>query len=46
MLPHGLLRPFPMGPAPALGFPRMSFMLDSLRIHIHQTFITLAIWRR
>lgn len=55
MLPHGLLRPFPMGLVPAVVSPRVSSMLDNSRIH--KTFIanlplqlgredTPAIWRR
>jgi hypothetical protein len=33
MLPHAFLRPFPMGLVPAAVSPRMSGMLDNLRIH-------------
>jgi hypothetical protein len=40
MLPHALLRPFPMGPVPALVSPRMSCMLDNLLI---QTFIAILL---
>jgi hypothetical protein len=33
MLPHAFLRPFPMGLVPAAMSPRMSGMLQNLRIH-------------
>jgi hypothetical protein len=39
MLPHAVLRPFPMGLVPAAVSPRMSGMLDNLRIH--QKFIAI-----
>jgi hypothetical protein len=39
MLPHGLLRRFPMGLVPAVVSPRTSSMLDNLRIH--QKFIAI-----
>jgi hypothetical protein len=41
MLPHGLLRRFPMGLVPAVVSPRTSSMLDNLRIH--QKFIAIPL---
>jgi hypothetical protein len=41
MLPHAFLRPFPMGLVPAAVSPRMSGMLDNLRVH--QKFIAILL---
>ena len=41
MLPHAFLRPFPMGLVPAAVSPRISGMLQNLRIH--QKFIAIPL---
>jgi hypothetical protein len=41
MLPYAFLRPFPMGLVPAAVSPRMSGMLDNLRVH--QKFIAILL---